>query len=508
MIGSSISHYKVTRLLGRGGMGEVYEAVDESLDRHVAIKILLPRFAEDPEVTVRFFNEARSVNLISHPGLVQVYEFGQLPSGGAFLVMEYINGSTLRDRLKESERLPEMEALQIALQLSSALAAAHAKNIIHRDLKPGNVMLIQDPTLPGRQRVKLLDFGIAKLGAQAAGEESPRTRTGLAIGTPTYMSPEQCRSAKAINGKADVYSLGVLLYQMLAGRLPFEAESEGEMLGMQMYEEPQSLLKIAPHVTRSVAALVHRMLRKRADDRPSAHEVEEVLTDMAAAVLPTTARQSSKLLIAVSSSTVTPVQRSLLTSSTLGAGAGQRLQTRSMRLRHWLLGLTERSAWLSAHTSPRQRLLGIFFGALLILLGAGAGSVVLVLRTAAPGPSAPPVPRVRWTLNSTPVGAQIVRQSDQSVLGQTPWTLDQPASEGTMTVVLRLARYKDHQLVLDQGRDVQVNVPMELVAEPAKPEQQTEAADRKGGRVSGKAAGKGTGSERRGKNGTRTKIID
>lgn len=171
-------------------MGEVYEAVDDKLGRHVAIKILLPRYAEDAEIIARFFNEARAVNLIGHPGLVQVFEFGELPTGGAFMVMEFIPGTTLRDRLKQSERLAEMEALQVALQLASALATAHTKDIVHRDLKPGNVMLVPDPVLPTGQRVKLLDFGIAKLGAQITAGDQPRTRTGLAIGTPTYMSPE------------------------------------------------------------------------------------------------------------------------------------------------------------------------------------------------------------------------------------------------------------------------------------------------------------------------------
>ena len=199
VIGNTISHYKVLRLLGRGGMGEVYEAVDETLSRHVAIKVLLPQYAAEADVVARFFNEARSVNLIGHPGLVQVFEFGKMPDGGAFMVMEYIAGVTLRDRLKESGLLPEIEALQIALQLSSALAAAHAKDIVHRDLKPGNVMLVPDPVLPTGQRVKLLDFGIAKLGTQSAASEQPRTRTGLAIGTPTYMSPEQCRGDVAID---------------------------------------------------------------------------------------------------------------------------------------------------------------------------------------------------------------------------------------------------------------------------------------------------------------------
>lgn len=133
MIGTMVNKYKVLRLLGQGGMGEVYEAVDESLERKVAIKILLPEYAKDAEIVGRFFNEARSVNMINHPGLVQIFEFGSLPEGGAFLVMEYIAGISLRDHMKRGDPLSEMEVLQICLQLASALAATHEKGIVHRE---------------------------------------------------------------------------------------------------------------------------------------------------------------------------------------------------------------------------------------------------------------------------------------------------------------------------------------------------------------------------------------
>ncbi|MFO0577981.1 MAG: serine/threonine-protein kinase [Polyangia bacterium] len=508
VIGNTISHYKVVRLLGRGGMGEVYEAVDEALSRHVAIKVLLPQYAAEADVVVRFFNEARSVNLISHPGLVQVFEFGKLPDGGAFLVMEYIAGVTLRDRLKESGLLPEIEALQIALQLSSALAAAHAKDIVHRDLKPGNVMLVPDAVLPTGQRVKLLDFGIAKLGTQSATGDQPRTRTGLAIGTPTYMSPEQCRGAKSLNGKADVYSLGIMLYQMLAGRLPFEVESEGEMLGMQMYEEPPPLLSVAPHVSRSVAALVHRMLRKRAEDRPSAPEVAEVLTEMAAAVLPASARPSTKLQIVASSSGVLPVPAAVPQASTLGGSVGQRLRSRPMRLRHWLLGLTERVPWLAAHSSPRQRLIGLGAAALLISFALGFAGISLLNRAAEPATAVQATRTVRWSLSSTPAGAQILRKDDQAILGQTPWVREQPASAGTLAVVLRLKGFKDRELLLDQGHDVQLSEALEASPEP---EALAGAeAPEKGGRRSGKSGSPAQkdGGSRRGRHDKRTKLID
>lgn len=473
LIGTQISHYQVQRLLGQGGMGEVYEAVDSSLGRRVAIKVLLPRFAADPEIIGRFFNEARSVNLISHPGLVQAYEFGQLPTGGAFMVMEYIDGKSLRDRLIETPRLGEMQALQIVLQLASALAATHAKDIVHRDLKPANVMILKDPTMPTGERVKLLDFGIAKLGAQSGAGEQPRTRTGLAIGTPTYMSPEQCRGSKSLDSKADVYSLGVMLYQLLAGRLPFEGESEGEVLGKHMYEEPPPLLKVAPEVSRPVAALTHRMLRKRPEERPSAQELVEVLTEMAAAVVPATARPSTKLQIVAASTESNqwePLPKSMLPqfASTLGKSVGEFAAPRSVRLRLALLRFSERWEWLAKRTTPRQRLFGMAAGALLVSISVVIGLVAALRSPVAPTTVAVPAPpKVRWQLRSTPAGASVIRKQDQAVLGQTPWTFEQPAAAGTLDVVLRLEGYKDRALLLDQGRDVLIAESLEAEPSPA-----------------------------------------
>lgn len=507
MIGTTIRQYKVLRLLGSGGMGEVYEAVDEQLGRKVAIKVLLPKFAEDPEVVARFFNEARSVNLISHPGLVQVFEFGKMSGGGVFMVMEYIAGVTLRDRLKASERLAEMDALQISLQLASALAATHAKDIVHRDLKPGNVMILPDPTMPTGERVKLLDFGIAKLGAQSAREDQPRTKTGLSIGTPAYMSPEQCRGAKTLDGKADVYSLGVMMYQLLAGQLPFDGEADGAILGMQMYEEPPPLLKLAPQVSRPVAALVHRMLRKRAEERPSAKEVAEVLTEMAAAVLPTAARPSAKLQIVASPSQSDQWDVQVQNPSTLGRSAGQLASLQSVRWRHMLLRLTERSTWLSTHTTPQQRLFGLGAGALLIL-----SVVIVVIVVSLRGPTPPTAvaqsPKVRWLINSTPAGARVIRKSDEVVLGQTPWIQEKPTEIGTLELLLRLEGYKDRPLRLDQGHDLNLHETLEPAANPS-----AATAAEPGGRKRGKRTTKVDDimdSLKRGMNGRgkKVKLID
>ena len=470
MIGTMVNKYKVLRLLGQGGMGEVYEAVDESLERKVAIKILLPEYAKDAEIVGRFFNEARSVNMINHPGLVQIFEFGSLPEGGAFLVMEYIAGISLRDHMKRGDPLSEMEVLQICLQLASALAATHEKGIVHRDLKPGNVMLVRDPTMPTGQRVKLLDFGIAKLGAKNSRDDQPQTRTGLSIGTPAYMSPEQCRDTKTVIGQADVYSLGVMMYQLLCGRLPFDGSSEGALMGAHMYEEPKPLLSLAPHISRPVASLVHRMLAKQPEKRPMAKKLEEILIEMAAAVVPATARPSTKLkTVSLASSTETaPVDPDGEHQSTLSRSAAEASSGRRSALAHFVLRITDRSPWLTQHTSPRQRLAGLGAGAL-ILFGTVAFLLVGSLRKPSTVVVAQPAAKVHWQLDSNPSGAKIIRKSDQVVLGQTPWTYEQSAASGKLDLLLRLDGFKERAIAIDQSQDVKRSETMEALP-PSTPE--------------------------------------
>jgi hypothetical protein len=260
-------------------------------------------------------------------------------------------------------------------------------------------------------------------------------------------------------------------------------------------------------VSRSVAALVHRLLRKRAEERPSAQEVAEVLTEMAAAVLPVSARPSTKLQIVASSSGVQPLRGPLPHLSTLGGSVGQRAKSRSMRLRHWLLSLTERVPWLAARTSPRQRLIGVGVGALLLTLAVGFGGIAL-LRPSPAQESAQAPPRVRWSLSSTPPGAQILRRQDQAVLGQTPWAREQTAASGTLNVVLRLKGYKDRELVLDQSHDVQLSETLDPLPEPAAGGAGEETEDR-GSRRSGKSGShQKDGGSRRGKHVKKTKLID
>jgi serine/threonine protein kinase len=205
-----IGPFRVVRRLGQGGMGVVFEGVHEEIERRVAIKLLKSEFARDREVARRFFNEARAVNRVGHPGIVQVSEFGHQPDGTAYLVMEYLEGQTLRQlQLDRNGPIPIFETIQLARQIAAALNAAHQKGIIHRDLKPENVMLVADDAVPGGQRAKLLDFGLAKVLTQAAVTLS-KTPDHHIMGTPVYMSPDNVSSVFPVGDHARISGSGGL----------------------------------------------------------------------------------------------------------------------------------------------------------------------------------------------------------------------------------------------------------------------------------------------------------
>jgi serine/threonine-protein kinase len=278
---SAIGPYRIVRTIGEGGMGKVYEAVHEAIERRVAIKVLHRELASNAELTARFFNEARAVNRIEHAGLVQISDYGQQPDGAAYIVMEYLKGEPLAKRIERSGgKLSAAEVISLNLQIADALAAAHAKDVIHRDLKPENVMVLPDPHMPGGERTKLLDFGIAKIREQG---DQPRvqTKTAQLMGTPYYMSPEQCEGAGRVDAKSDVYSLGIMMFEMLAGKLPFDADGPGKILGMHMFAPPPLLKEVAPEVPEELAALVQRLLVKEREQRPSMSDVVAELTALA-----------------------------------------------------------------------------------------------------------------------------------------------------------------------------------------------------------------------------------
>ncbi|MCC6994851.1 MAG: serine/threonine protein kinase [Deltaproteobacteria bacterium] len=285
MIGQTLGSYRVVGQLGAGGMGVVYVAEHPLLGRKAAIKMLLPEFSKDQEFVSRFFNEAKAVTLIRHPGLVDIFDFGYHADGSAFIAMELLEGESLGARLKRERVLAPDLVVAIMRQVASAVGAAHDKGIVHRDLKPDNIFLVPDRDAPFHVRIKILDFGIAKLhtseGGGAVGAVGSMTRTGAMLGTPYYMSPEQCRGAGQVDARSDIYAVGCIMYEMLAGRPPHLGEGVGEVIAAHIYVAPTDLAALAPHVPPTLAAIVMRLLSKSPADRP--RTLDEVSAALAAA---------------------------------------------------------------------------------------------------------------------------------------------------------------------------------------------------------------------------------
>jgi len=269
MIGETIGSYTILRRLGEGGMGEVYLAEHRHIARRAAIKLLLPEFTAKADVVSRFFTEARATSLIRHPGIVEIIDCAVHTNGRAYIIMEYLEGESLASTIERTGNLAGQpkSALAILGQIASALGAAHSKGIIHRDLKPDNIFLAA-PSGEGGLRVKILDFGIAKLAAEGQAALQ-KTRTGSLLGTPIYMSPEQCRGAGAVDHRTDIYSLGCIAFELFAGRPPFVREGAGELLVAHMSESPQRLRELARSVTPELEDLVGRMLAKDPAQRPA-----------------------------------------------------------------------------------------------------------------------------------------------------------------------------------------------------------------------------------------------
>jgi len=255
----TIGGHRVIRLVGSGGMGHVWLAHDDRLDRNVAIKVMLPELAGDPVARERFLRESRSAAQIDHPHVVSIHDVG-LDGGTPYLVMPFLDGRSLADRLGEEKCLPTGEALRIAQQIAAGLGAAHARGLVHRDVKPDNVFLIGP-----EQHVRLIDFGLAR-DTLLSGRSL--TIDGTLLGTPAYMSPERI-SDGAIDGRADLFSLGVILYKMLSGRVPFEGRTPAAVLIAIAKGKPPSLGTVAPGIDPEVADFVMRLIADEPDDRPA-----------------------------------------------------------------------------------------------------------------------------------------------------------------------------------------------------------------------------------------------
>jgi len=257
--------YRIERLLGAGGMAEVYAAVNIRTDRHVALKWILPALAASPEVLKRFRREALAAGRINHPNVVTIFDVVE-HHGSACLVMELLSGETLADRMKQTGPMAFVEAVAIMLPAMRGVAAAHAHGVIHRDLKPDNIFLCMD-TDGSIVDCKVLDFGVSKLTVADAATTGDITLSGNVVGTPEYMAPEQVRAGKHADHRIDVYSLGVVFYEMLAGRPPFVGEHFSGLMLDIMQRDPPPLHTLRTDVPRRLAGVIHRALARDLDRR-------------------------------------------------------------------------------------------------------------------------------------------------------------------------------------------------------------------------------------------------
>jgi serine/threonine-protein kinase len=266
-VGQLFGNYRMVRLLGEGGFGEVYLVENPLIQRRAAVKVLHTALAQDAELVRRFLNEARAASAIRHPNIIDVLDAGGTADGAPYILMEFLEGVSLQKRLADRGRLPLRDALEVARQAGSALAAAHAANIVHRDLKPENLFLVPDTSAPGGERVKVLDFGIAKIKHGSSSGGTVKTKTGIIMGSPAYMSPEQCKDSADVALRSDVYSFATIVYEMLAGRTPHVAATGTEMLVMHLTETPPPLHELVADVPAHVEAAIVRALARARDDR-------------------------------------------------------------------------------------------------------------------------------------------------------------------------------------------------------------------------------------------------
>jgi serine/threonine protein kinase len=283
VIGVKVGVYRVVRQIGEGGMGAVWLAEHVMLGRPVAIKVLHRDASARPELVERFFNEAKAATAISDPGIIQIFDFGHHTDGNAYIVMELLEGEPLDQRLRRMGKLPLASALRILRQVASSLGAAHRRGIVHRDLKPDNIFLVRDPEVAGGERTKVLDFGIAKLSTG----QGVKTQTSAVMGTPVFMSPEQCRGAGQVDQRSDVYSLGCVLYTLLTGQPPFDGEGPGDIIAMHLREAAPKPSSLVPGLPPEIDALVLRCLAKDRDQRyESGTELASALEGLIAKLAP------------------------------------------------------------------------------------------------------------------------------------------------------------------------------------------------------------------------------
>ena len=416
--------YRIQRKLGEGGMATVYLAEHVDIRRPCAIKVLHAESVDKPDVVERFLQEARAASVIGHENVVEITDYGRSDDGHVFLVMEMLVGEDLADMLEREGPIPWSRARPMLLQICSALAAAHTKGIIHRDLKPENIFRIERKAT--RDFIKVLDFGIAKVTSESAASTRALTQTGMIFGTPEYMSPEQAEGRK-VDPRTDIYSLGVIIYRLLTGKVPFDGESPTTILVRHLVDAPTPPSEAAPErgLTPAIDAVILKALEKDAARRFQ------------------TMDEFAEAIAAIDDTMTSTIQ----------------------------LDVFDTAPKIAASARPRRRRLALVIGGGALLL-AVAIAAALVLRPepepepapappppvvaptppAAPPPSHPAAVRLRIQSN---VPAEILRADDRSRLGSTadPAGISLPYGEAPLSVVLVADGFEEDTVTVTPNRD-------------------------------------------------------
>ncbi len=451
-VGFEVDKYVVEAKIGAGTFGKVYRGIQPLIGKQVAIKVLSRKYSADPNVVSRFVAEARAVNQIRHKNIIDIYSFGQLEDDRYYHVMELLDGVPLDEYLKsKGGRLPLTEIFPIVRGLARALDAAHTSNIAHRDLKPANVFLANDDE--GAPFPKLLDFGIAKL----LSDEMPRqhhTGTGAAIGTPDYMSPEQCQGPD-VDHRTDIYSFGVMCFQLLTGRLPFQGQNVVEVLMKHMTEAPPKPSEVAPDLSPALDAPILQMIAKAPEARPQSLQDAVALLEEAAKAAGYTFGSTGDPVLSSG-----PIQAPPSNPSNPLVLDTPREGARMATLEATMAPISAKPESPPEPKNARRQIAGLL--AVTAIAGAVVTFSLLEPERPAPPPKVvseppkavpPPVIKpvepektpepteVAWFIEGSPKGAQILGP-DGKQLGTLPGKIELPRSEEPLELTFRYKRYR------------------------------------------------------------------
>jgi serine/threonine-protein kinase len=494
VIGRSIGNYKIVRVLGEGGMGTVYLAEHPMIGKRVAVKMLRPDLGTDPGLVSRFFQEAKAVNEIRHPNIVDISDFGHTEDGIVYFVMELMEGQSLRDRLSASGPMPIDVAVTFARQVIDALAAAHRVGIIHRDLKPDNIFLVADAQVPGGFRSKLFDFGVAKLLGDKQQQVGHKTIDGAVVGTPFYMSPEQAL-CHDVGAAADIYAMGVVMYEMVTGAVPFHSEQLVILLNAILKQPAPPPSRVRPDTPPWLDRLILRCLEKDPEARPrSMEEVSAILTAGStglaggeaalgatmiapagltpppvavghmAAARTSVARQPTAAGSAAVVNTALPSKASsatsLLKQTAVRGGAARPSEPMGM--------VTQIRTYLDTRRVQRVAI------PLIVVVACGIVASIFISSAAkrpitelAPEVAPPPPQQPSHAsihINSEPPGADVVRLNDNRALGTTPLVDIRPADGRQINYRFHLAGPTDVQMPIQVGTPGQFELTATLSA--------------------------------------------